>query len=591
MTRSLNGLCALALLGFLLAGNAHADVVDDVWRGTNIRLNAARIHVRDSDYATGYWLLPKAANTLDFNVAARSFGIDSDLVLHLHGTRSGNVISWTFDDTLPQPYNLGSAQYATRVRGTLKARARQVRGADDPYCDHAACPHNVELVLESGTRVWVDGYTDVWVHIGWTEEVQFRQFVAYAGVPRPRLASVRITTPLSRCPSSSPTELSGEVTLSSPAPTGGILVDLMSVDASVGVLPVRVPEAQSTARFALRLPANWSGPTVIIGASGGVQKSVKVALGKCVTSLFTFINWRALTANLSPRWVLNGGSVVASVEELKTDVLVTPNSETYSLNEVLGASQVRVVGVQPATGDLYGTAYTQKGPSAFRLRAEQVKSGAEQWLDGWEAVAANAHGTLLVSNPEDTFNLYRVDEVGPAKHPGLAGLYPSRVLFNSRGQVAATVKTDKGMRAVRVYGKDVKWLVDVESEATALNDVGALVGVARDANKVLKPFRWSDEKGFQWLPLPEGYASARATAINDGGWVLGTASSADGKAQTAFLTTPDGKSSVLLDKLMPAELAKAGYRIQEALSLSDDFTVLVRAVDGQGQRVHLVLSP
>jgi hypothetical protein len=288
--------------------------------------------------------------------------------------------------------------------------------------------------------------------------------------------------------------------------------------------------------------------------------------------------------------VLNGGSVVGSVEGFKTDVLVTPNSETYWLNEVLGASQVQVAGVQSA-GDVYGTAYTQKGPAAFRLRAEKVKSGAELWLDGWEAVTANAHGTLVVKTAEDPYNLYRVDEVGPAKHPGLAGLYPSRVLFNSLGQVAATVKTDKGTRAVRVYGKDVKWLVDGESEATALNDVGVLVGLARDPNKVLRPFRWSDEKGFQWLPLPDGYATARVTAINDGGWVLGTASSADGKTQTAFLATPDGKSSVPLDKLVPAELTKAGYRIQEALSLSDDFTVLVRAVNGQGQRVHLVLSP
>lgn len=590
MTRSLNGLRTLALLGFLLASMAHADVVDDVWRGTNIRLNAARIHVRGNDYSTGYWLLPKAANTFNFNVPARQFGIDSDLVLHLYGSRSGNIITWTFNDTLPSPYYLGDWNHATRVRGTLRARVRQVRGADDPYCNSAPCPHNVELILETGTRVWVDGYTDVWFHVGWTEEVYLRQFIAFAGVPRPRLASVRITTPTSRCPSRSPTELSGEVTLSSRAPTGGILVELMSVDASVGVLSVRVPEAQSSARFTLRLPANWSGPTVIYAASGGLRQSVKVALNKCVSVIYPFTKWHLLASNLLPRWVLNGGSVVASMEGYETDALVMPTSEVYWLHEVLGASQVQVKGVQ-STGDVFGTAYTEKGPSAFRLRAEQVKSGAELRLDGWEAVAANSHGTLLVEAPEDEFNIYRVDEVGPAKHPGLAGLYPSRVLFNSRGQVAATLGTAQEARAVRIYGKDVKALLEVESEVTALNDVGVLLGVARTQDKLLRPFRWSEETELQWLPLPEGLASARATAINDGGWVVGTATSADGKVQTAFITTPDGKSTVSLDKLLPAELAKAGYRIQEALSLSDDFRVLVLAVNGQGQRVHLVLSP
>jgi hypothetical protein len=591
MTRSLNGHLALALLGLLLASTAHADVVDDVWRGTNIRLNAARIHVRGNDYAAGYWLLPKAAYTLDLNVPARDFGIDSDLVLRLHGSRSGSVITWTFDDTLPRPYYLGSANNVTRVRGTLRARAQQVRGADDPYCNNAPCPHNVELVLESGTRVWVDGYTDVVFHFSWTEEVQVRQFVAYAGVPRPSLASVRVTVPTFRCPSQAPSELSGEVTLSSPAPTGGILVDLMSVDASVGVLPVRVPEAQSFARFALRLPGGWSGPTVIYAASGGVRQSVRVSLNKCITALPAFTRWYFLAKHVLPRWVLRGGSVVASLEGSETDVLVTPDSEVLKLEEVLGASRVRVQGVQP-TGDLFGTAYTEKGPSAFRLRAEKLEVRAELRLDGWEAVAANAHGTLLVRPAQDEGNIFRVDEVGPAKHPGLAELYPSRVLFNTRGQVAATVKTEEGSRALRIYGQDVKMLLDVESAVTALNDLGVFAGVAHSQDKGgLKPFRWSEEEGLQWLPLLEGHESARVTAINDGGWVLGTATAEEGKKRTAFITTPDGKTSLPLDTLLPEELAKEGLRIEEALSLSDDFQVLVRAVDGQGQPVHLVLSP
>ncbi|WP_426756651.1 hypothetical protein [Myxococcus sp. Y35] len=588
MKRSLNGLWPLALLGFFLAQAAHAGVVDDVRRGTNIRLNAARIHVRGNDYATGYWLLPKAANTLNLNVPARQFGVNSDLVLRLHGSSSGNVITWTFDDTLPSPYYLGSANSVTRVRGTLKALARQVRGADDPYCDSASCPHNVELVLTSGSSVKVDGYTDIVFKFNWTEDVHVRQFVAYGGVPRPRLSSMAVVTPSSRCSSPGPTELSGDVVLSSPAPTGGILVDLMSVDARVGVLPVRVPEAQRTARFTLRLPPRWTGPTVIYGASGGVRKSVKVSVPRCIAWPFAFNGWSILDAVYAPIRLLSGGSVVARYKE--SDVLLTAKGEAYWLTEVLRAEQVRVAGVN-TTGDVFGTAYSSKGPSAFRLRADDVKAGPEVWLEGWEAVTANAHGTLLVRNPQEDKGLYRVDEVGPALLPAVSELHPRDILFNALGEAAVTLETEKGLRAARVYGKDVKVLLDAESEITALSDVGVFVGTALDENKRPRPFVWSQEEEARWLPLPKGTVSARAVAINDGGWVLGTATAEDGKTQSAFLASPDGKTALRLDDMLPEELKKAQYRVVQALSLADDFGVLALAVDGQGERVHLVLRP
>ncbi|NVJ15779.1 hypothetical protein [Myxococcus sp. AM010] len=593
MKRSLNGLLPLALLGFFLAQAAHADVVDDVRRGTNIRLNAARIRVKGNDYATGYWLLPKAANTLNLNVPARQFGLNSDLVLHMSGSRSGNVITWTFDDTLPSRYNLGDSTYVTRVRGTLKAYARQVRGADDPYCDSAACPHNVELTLAPGSWAKVSGYKTIVFDFDFTEDVQVKQFVAYGGVPRPRLSSMVVVTPSSRCPSRGYSELSGDVWLSSPAPTGGILVDLMSVDASVGVLPVRVPEAQRTARFTLRLPPHWTGPTVIYGASGGVRKSVKVRVRSCLVYFPVFAHWRFLDSLYVPVHLLNDGAVIARYKdaESKSEVLLTGKGDTYWLNEVLGAEQVRVAGVN-STGDIFGTAYNAKGPNAFLLRSEDVKAGAEQWLEGWEAVTANAHGTLLVRDPNDGKGLYRVDEVGPAPHPGLAELQPSRVLFNALGEVAVTLETEKGPRAARVYGKDVKVLLDSESEVTALNDVGEFAGTGLDSNKRLRPFIWSrQQEGARWLSVPKGVVSAKAVAINDGGWVLGTATAEDGKTQVPFLASPDGEAATPLEAMLPEELKKAGYRVLSALALADDFSVLVQAQDEQGQRVHLVLSP
>ncbi|WP_043709441.1 hypothetical protein [Corallococcus macrosporus] len=589
MKHSLNGLLPLALLGFLLAQAAHADVVDDVRRGTNIRLNAARIRVKGNDYATGYWLLPKAANTLDLNVPARQFGLNSDLVLHMHGSRSGNVITWTFDDRLPSRYNLGDSTYVTRVRGTLKAYARQVRGSDDPYCESAACPHNVELTLAPGSSAKVSGYKTIVFDFDFTEDVQVKQFVAYGGVPRPRLSSMVVAIG-ARCPSWRASELSGTVYLGSPAPTGGTLVDLMSVDASVGVLPVRVPEGQRSARFTLRLPPHWKGPTVIYGASGGVRKSVKVGLRECPTLAFDFTKWFVLPMIFEPLHQLKQCSAVVRLKEKGTDFLFTPDAEVYPLNELLGVEQAWVAGVN-TTGDLFGTAYTSKGPSAFRMRADDLKGGAEQWLEGWEAVTGNAHGTLLVRDPDEPWSLYRVDELGPAKHPGLSEVAPGRVLFNALGQVAATLDTERGTRAARIYGKDVKVLLDVESDFTALNDVGDFVGTARDSDKQLKPFIWSEEQELRWLPLPKGYVSARAVSINDAGWVLANAVSEDGKYQTAYLASPDGKSVTVLDDLLPEELSKAGYHVVEAVTLSDDYGALVRAVSERGERVQLVLCP
>ncbi|NVJ23444.1 hypothetical protein HUW62_19655 [Myxococcus sp. AM011] len=589
MKRILNGLGLVALLSLWWSPVAQADVLDDVWRGTNVRLNAARIHVKGNDYATGYWLLPKASGTLNLNVPARDFGINSDVVLRMSGSRSGNVLTWTFNETLSTPYYLGGANSVTRVRGTLKALARQVRGADDPFCAHSACPHNVELLLTSGSQVWVDGYTDIVFKFDWTEPVSVRQFVAYAGMPRPRLSSVRVLTSTNRCQSSDPSELVGEVTLSSPAPTGGALVELMSVDASVGVLNVRVPEAQRTARFAMRLPPGWSGPTVIQASSGGVNQTLRVALQRCVLIVFPFKYWFTLPRYSIPRFVLNGGSVVARLENQESDSLIT-TKDTYSLQEVLKANRVEVKGVS-GSGDVFGTAYTSKGPNAFRLKASAVKSGPELWVDGYEALLGNAHGTPLVRWPDDKDTVYLVDEVGPMKHQGLAGLASGRIFFNALGEAASTVATSKGTRAVRIVGKESQVLVDQESEVTALNDVGVVLGTVRTSDKKLKPFRWSRKEGTQWLPLPEGFATAKAVSLNASGWAVGTATSEDGKTQSAFISTPDGKKSVPLSQVAPVELTKAGYRFVEALAVSDDFEVLVRAVDGEGQTVHLVLRP
>src|SRR5215217_302427 len=570
MKRILNRLGLLALLVLWWTPVAQADVLDDVWRGTNVRLNAARIHMRGNDYATGYWLLPKASGTLNLNVPARDFGINSDVVLRMSGSRSGNVLTWTFDETLASPYYLGSANSVTRVRGTLKALARQVRGADDPFCAHSACPHNVELLLTSGSQVWVDGYTDIIFKVNWAEPVTVRQFVAYAGMPRPRLSSVRVLTSTNRCQSPNPTEL-------------------VSVDASVGVLNVRVPEAQRTARFAMRLPAGWSGPTVILASSGGIRQTLKVAVFRCVVLTFPFKYWQLLPASSFPRFMLNGGAVVARLANQESDSLVT-TKDTYSLQEVLKADRVEVKGVS-GSGDVFGTAYTSKGPSAFRLKASTVKSGAEVWVEGYEALLGNAHGTPLVRWPDDKDTVYLVDEVGPMKHQGLAGLASGRIFFNALGEAASTVATSNGTRAVRIIGKESHVLVDQESEVTALNDVGMVLGTALTSDKKLRPFRWSQKDGAKWLPLPEGFVSAKAVSLNASGWAVGTATSEDGKTQAAFISTPDGKKSVALSQVAPVELTKAGYRFVEALAVSDDFEVLVRAVDGEGQTVHLVLRP
>ncbi|GEN08404.1 hypothetical protein SAMN05443572_106171 [Myxococcus fulvus] len=589
MTRILNGLGLVALLGLILAPVAHADIVDDVWRGTNVRLNAARIHVRGNDYATGYWLLPKSAGTLNLHVPASTFGVNSDLVLNLWGSRSGNVITWTFDDTLPSPYYLGDANSVTRVRGTLKAFARQVRGADDPSCESASCPHNVELVLTGGSQVWVDGYTDIVFKFYWTEPVQVRQFVAYAGVPRPRLAALRVLTSTNRCPSSSATELSGEVVLSSPAPAGGTLVELFSVDASVGVLNVRVPEAQRTARFALRLPPHWGGPTVIQGSSGGMLQSQRVALNRCVTQVFEFTRWRQLPTVSIARLITNEGAVIARLANDESDSLITSKSTVQSLREALGVDRVDVKSVS-ASGDLFGTAYSYKGPAAVRMKSNEVKAGAQLRVDGYEALVGNAHGTPLVRWPDDKDVVYVVDEVGPAKREALTGLGSERLFFNALGESAAVVQTESGPRAALIAGKERHILLELESDIAALNDVGTVLGTARISGKQSQPFRWTREKGGELLPLPEGALSARALGLNASNWVVGTATAED-KSQLAFITPPDGEKSYPLSQLAPKELEKAGLRIVEALSISDNLEVLVRAVDGDGKSVHLVLSP
>lgn len=577
-----------AVLSLAAARPSHADALDDVRRGTNVRLSGARIEVNSNTYGAGSWLLPKAAGTLDMNIPASSFGLASTLVLHMHGSRAGDTLVWTFDDTLVSPYDLGSSQRVSRVSGTLVVRASLVRGADDPSCDHASCPYDVQLTLAPGSLVTVDGYMDLGVHWGWSRVVTVQQLTLFAGVPRPRLASMSVTVPAARCASDVWSELAGTVTLSSPAPVGGISVDVQSADASVGALPVRVPEAATSASFTLLLPPNWNGATLVTAGSGGAVRSQRVALSACPVPQ-PFNSCMKFYYPLPPLVFLPHGAAIVRVEG--SDLLLRERAEPLDLRKLLEAERVQVVGAD-GSGEISGTAWTSKGPQAFRIDTAAERPSVLQTLDGWETLAGNWHGNLLVAPAANTGGgASRLDALGPLPFPGLEGLASTRTIFNGMGEVALTVQTPEGPRATYVSGGEQKTLVDTESEVVGLSDTGEVVGQARESGKGgWSLFRWSARHGLTWLPALPNTTSAVAVGINVGGWVVGNATGVERKTPHPFIISPEGRV-MALEGLVPDRLRADGCELYEVLGIDDDNQVFVQLVNPEGGFTYGALQP
>src|SRR5947209_3526963 len=102
---------------------AFAAAVDDVERAEGVHINNFSFSINGNYYEAGNLLLPKPTRTLDTTIDARALGLAVDLVIPLHGSRSGDTISWSFDVSPSPGIGIGFPNTVTRIRGVLVARA------------------------------------------------------------------------------------------------------------------------------------------------------------------------------------------------------------------------------------------------------------------------------------------------------------------------------------------------------------------------------------------------------------------------------------------------------------------------------------
>lgn len=578
-----------AALALLLSSPVRADAIDDIQRGTDLYLQSATVR-QDTPYSAQDYVLPKVPGTLNMTLSARAFGVDSDAVLHLYGTRVGDTIEWRFNETLPTPFDLGWWHYIDRVEGYIVARATQLDPAAQARCSGAPCAHNVRLDDVPGGYFRVYGRQPFGSIL---ETIYIDNFVAFAGLPRPKLADFSVRAPIQLlCVGTAPRYLTGEVRVDSIAPSGGTWVSITtSAPHAVMAGGVRVPEGQQRARFRFSVASGFSGGVVMTASAGGTSSSQVLTLKKefdC-QAFYNVARLRDLFIQpwrLSTRGLNNASQVLATVDG--EGYLLRPEKEPVLLAKQLGAYQVTPVAINEH-GEYVGQLSYGGEPLGFLARADSgdkpllLKDFIPAGLNDRGQVVGTRKGyngqVATLFNGEKQVDL-------PLKNAWTS----TAVSINNAGQVAGTLDEGKGPRAYRFFEGDLRYVADLgggSSEARGMNEQGHVVGRALTASG-----QWM---GFVSLPEQQkvvtlkplyGLPNSQANAINEAGWVVGSSYDTKSGKSYGFIYTPS-KGVVDLNTWVDPG---AKLEVLEGLSLNDEGHVLVRA-RRDGIEGHYLLAP
>ncbi len=576
MKRSL--LSTLLLVGAIAAPPALADAVDDVRRGQGLYFREAQVRVRGEVYGAGEYLMPKPAGTLDVNVPLASLGLDHPAILRLHGARgAGGTIVWTFDQVLAPEFVSGQA-HLQRISGQLIAQTRLIPGASTPTCSGAGCAWNVMLTPVAGSEIRISGcFQHLWCE-GFTETVELLHFRALAGLPRPRLTDFRLELPLSSCAAEERVHGAGVVTVATPAPTGGAVVDLYSTDpAFVRVLPTRVPAGEHSARVSVRIEPGWSGTANVVAASGGEVRTLRLDRPPCLVLQFPKLLQKLAIVN-RPFGLLADGRVLERA--LEGDRLLDPKTmKSESLGALLGLDSVRVT-AHTESGELAGLAKTKEGEVGFLHR---LGLDRPQLFPKVRPLAVTPLGLGVGEDLSDQARrLVFLGRFGTFGEKVLDGVTLDAAAGSSAGAFAGAVHLDKRQLPATVNLQGTKVLAELDGRLVDVIATGEAAGHARNEQGVTLPFRWSAQKGLQWLALPEKCTAGAPVALNESGWIAGHASCGQ-ELQVPFLTRPDGQSW-RLDALVPPP----DGRWAEVVALSDTNSLLARAVTKSGDAWFLI---
>ncbi|MBJ6761077.1 hypothetical protein JGU66_09905 [Myxococcaceae bacterium JPH2] len=581
----------LLLSALVLSSTALAGPADDFVRGASLRVNHATVTFDGHAYSATDYVIAKNSGSLNLVLRAQDFGFASDLVVHMTGSRSGNTVTWDFDDWLPTPYDLGGFYSLRRVYGHLVANVELVYGTDSPACGGTAlCPYNVRLRLGAGTWLRVAGSGPFW-HPNFDEAISVSTFTAFGGLPRPRLSWLNLQRPARYCVGSAPTYFAGEVTLSTPAPTGGAWVDFTSsYGAGISVAGLYLAQGQTYGRFDVRVAPGFEGTARLTASSGGAVASELVEM-KQSPFCFKSVDWLNIKAVLCEKCLLvravnARGDVLG--QQGGSDVVVTAQGTTLNLAKLMGAEHVDGSRLN-VWGQVTGTALINGTAQSFLFDTTNLKAKPTV-LKAGAALGLNDVGTVVGSQTDGKTTRAFLFDGQEVRSLPLQAEWSTAVAVNNRGVVAGSYDSGKGHRAFRAFLDTAEDLGDLgggESEARALNEQGVVVGTAKTEKGTWTAFLSRPKEGLKDLGSLEKLPFSVATAINSAGWVVGMAH--DGKpdgTRRAFLYTPAEGLIDLTSRVSP----EAKLTVLEALDIDDSGQVLVRA-QRDGKDGFYLLAP
>ncbi|MEL6546627.1 MAG: hypothetical protein AAFQ82_18520, partial [Myxococcota bacterium] len=557
-------------LPLFAASTAHADPIDDVRTGRNVKFISARAHYDGDTFHAGAWEISKAPGSLDMVVPLSFVGVSHPGVVTLRGSRSGADLQWTFDTRLSPDLRSGDIR-VKRVNGTIVARARYVPGSSSPTCSGVSCGANVVLTEARPTTIRVRGCAEWFLGCkNFDERVTVRSFRAYAGIPRPKLNRVAMWDGSKRCSNPAPTRLTGVVTLRSNAPAGGAYVDLRSTQRSkVRVSPVRVAAGRRSARFHVQLAGGWAGAAQIVASAGGAVDLALVEREDCKPDwLWEVLRELPLYADYGQyQTILPQGQVVLRGDEL-TLIVDSVNGKAFDLGALKDWGKATVVDVT-ANGELIGTVVRDNQSHAFRWNIQQ---DAEEpvFFEGFTPVAVNDHGLALARKDEGREWFY-LDDFGPVEVPELQGLEVESAVAGRDRRFTVTVKEEDSHRILQLDSKEPKILAE-SAVALDVNASGAVLAQRDLGAGKTWPLLIDPELGEVELPIPEFCESVAAVALAEdyrvllNGWC--------GGKSAPFWIDLDGNIQWLKEFLA----ADAEW---SAVALSDDGQILLRARDSK----------